>query len=106
MLQVFNGEVEVLVHAVYFCPLRVHLLANYGDRVAVLRFGLPDCRCITGAPLFNLATRAYSHDVDFVGESGVEAIRVHDILIIEYPTLILCLQRGGTPGFTPQGHHL
>ena len=27
VLQVFNGEVEVLVHAVYFCPLRVHLLA-------------------------------------------------------------------------------
>ena len=29
--------------------------------------------------------------MDFVGESGVEAIRVHDILIIEYPTLILIL---------------
>ena len=57
----------------------------------VLRYGLPDSHRFTGAPLFNLATRAYSHDVDFVGESGVEAIRVHDILIIEYPTLILIL---------------
>ena len=47
--------------------------------MAVLRRDLP------GASLFNLATRAYSHDVDFV-----EASRVHDNLIIEYPTLILC----------------
>ena len=59
--------------------MKSRLLANDGEWVAVLRRDLP------GASLFNLATRAYSHDVDFV-----EASRVHDILIIEYPTLILC----------------
>ena len=79
VLHVFDGEVEVLVHAVSFDPFEGPLLANDGEWSTVLRRDLP------GASLFNLATRAYSHDVDFV-----EASRVHDILIIEYPTLILC----------------
>ena len=41
VLHVFDGEVEVLVHAVSFDPFEGHLLANDGEWVAVLRRDLP-----------------------------------------------------------------
>ena len=49
VLHVFDGEVEVLVHAVSFGFFGSHLLANDGEWVAVLRRVLPAVRSSANA---------------------------------------------------------